>query len=514
MGRIFDRPGYAVVRGRPYPDLRRYAVVPLRFPGDFSGVGGGNGGYIFNENNLYTQEAIDDYLAHLNEGGVLSITRYFKHDEAIRLANTILAALEKQGIQDGHQRLVAVLENGPRERATLLLKNGRFMPEEVEACAAAAKSSRDFLLYAPGIGSERLYQSAEADTFRSLIVPAEYGLASRAVVVATYPKNITPSTDDRPFFFFTLRLTDVFNPDMTTHGARRMALPLLYGSVLFLGLVAAATGILPLALSRKGRLARTPGRGAMLVYFACLGAGFMLVEMALIHRVTVFLGYPTYALVVVLTTILCAGGLGSLTAGRWASHPQPGKLLTILAVASSLLIVFAFTAFDRLIALMWLPDAARIALAVAAVAMPGYLMGMCFPLGLPLARVLDERLVAWSWGVNGAFSVLGSSLSLVLALNLGLKATLLCGAGCYVLAAVAVTTARRAIPRQMLKANSSHSAASLSMEDVEAARRLEQLAVELETQQHSMSRQIPHVDCPSELRCEQNAAGRANRLPS
>jgi len=48
--------------------------------------------------------------------------------------------------------------------------------------------------------------------------------------------------------------------------------------------------------------------------FVCIGLGFMFVEISQMQRLMVFLGHPTYALSVVLFTLLAGTGLGSFAA--------------------------------------------------------------------------------------------------------------------------------------------------------------------------------------------------------
>lgn len=82
-----------------------------------------------------------------------------------------------------------------------------------------------------------------------------------------------------------------------------------------------------------------------------------------------------------------------------------------------------------------LPRYARILVAVAIIAPLAILMGMSMPSGLRgLARRAPD-LIPWAWGVNGATSVTGSVVALVIALMGGFTAAFLLGAAAYALAA-------------------------------------------------------------------------------
>jgi hypothetical protein len=70
----------------------------------------------------------------------------------------------------------------------------------------------------------------------------------------------------------------------------------------------------PLALSAGEP--RGGGWPVWLAYFGMLGAGFMLIEVALLQRFVLLLGHPVYSLTVTLFSVLLGTGLGSLVSRR------------------------------------------------------------------------------------------------------------------------------------------------------------------------------------------------------
>lgn len=410
---------------------RSYDVIQITMIDSWAGAAAG--AYIFNENSLYTKEAIHDYWVHLAPDGFLSVTRYYGWDEALRLVNMIVEYLRSEGVTDVPQRIAVLTEDrGRYSRATVLVKRGLFTEEETRTFASAAERTNAQVIYAPGMLD--VVQSDYAELFRSLIHLADEG--DRQRIVQLYPRDISPSTDDRPFFFFTDRIGSALQVDRVEHAARRLALPLLYGMLVLFIAISAITMFGPLYLRRTAEMKAVPYRARGLVYFALLGVGFMLIEVSLIQRLTVFLGHPSWSFILVLTTLLWASGLGSLTSVRLRQEKRVlAAILGIIVVVVSLYVAFIY---DRFIDLMWLPRAARIILATVVVALPGYFMGMCFPVGMRIVRQYHEALVPWGWAVNGAFSVLATILSVILALNVGLKASMLAGVVCYGLA-MAVT---------------------------------------------------------------------------
>jgi hypothetical protein len=210
--------------------------------------------------------------------------------------------------------------------------------------------------------------------------------------------------------------------------------------------------LLPIAGSARA-LRRLPRADviAALAYFALIGLGFMLVEMGLLSRLTVFLGHPTLALAVLLGGIIFFTGLGSMASGRVdLANARVARLYPLLP---TLLVLVAAACLDPLMhAFVGAHTATRVAVSLALVAVPALGLGLCFPLGLRLTEAMEARrspaggrpeLGPWLWGVNGAFGVCASGLGLGLSMTLGIPATLLCGAACYALLLLATARLTR-----------------------------------------------------------------------
>jgi hypothetical protein len=71
------------------------------------------------------------------------------------------------------------------------------------------------------------------------------------------------------------------------------------------------------------------------------------------------------------------------------------------------------------------PMGFRILVAGLLIAPLGFFLGMPFPLGILAIRNRPAGAVAWAWGLNGLFTVIGGLASVLLALSLGFRATLL-----------------------------------------------------------------------------------------
>ena len=439
IGHIFDDPRVTlnIQDGRSFIAgvNNRYDIIQISMVDTWSGVAAG--GYVFSENSLYTKEAITDYLSHLKPNGILSITRFYTFDEALRLCNTIVSILEQEGIKDIENRIVVLYYAHPN-RALLLIKNGSFTAQEIEFLRSQSENDLYQFVSAPYLDQRDLLSSRYASHFRFLINTKKYPKSVRESFVKSYRRNITPSSDDKPFFFFMTHFKDSFHIMWKEHTARRLAIPILYVTFLMVNLFSFLLIILPLIWKNIHRGGEDHCPKGILGYFAGIGVGYMLIEVSLIQRLSVFLGHPLYAFVFVLSGLLVSSGLGSLMSQQLKIRRN--ILQRVLGAVIILGFLIGLLVYNQFVGWMGLSKFSRMLIAAGTIMPIGFLMGMCLPLGMRIISRFGERLIPWAWGINGAFSVLGSTLSLILALNWGLRATFLTGVMCYLLAAVLIVS--------------------------------------------------------------------------
>jgi len=263
----------------------------------------------------------------------------------------------------------------------------------------------------------------------------------------SYRYDVSPVSDDRPFFFYTVQPRDIWNFLKNANSANEdykinRAVPLLFG--LMAVSLAATTLILVLPrLLLRSRLPKHKGLLPFLLYFLCLGAGYILIQVALIQKFVLLLGHPVYALTVVVFSMLVASGTGSYFSKRIAGHDAP--LVWILFLIAVLVGGLAFGSSPLAEAAAGLPLLLKMAITTLSIAPAAFLMGMPFPTGLRRLEQRHSPAVRWAWSLNAAASVLGSVSAVFLAIYLGLRATLLIGAVLY-LCALAVILATRQKP--------------------------------------------------------------------
>ena len=403
----------------------RYDVIQLS--GVDTAAGTPAAAHVFSENYIYSAEAFDLYLSRLTPDGIVNMMRqeYRPPREMLRALVTAVAALRRAGVERPADHVATVTARDGLFTA-LLVKRNAFTADEVRRLHAWADGNPFFAVSAApaeNSASQTLYQA-----FLDLGDPRhEAAFASR------YPFDVRPAEDDRPFFFkYSYWWHLLTRRPIVSDSVPVMELSLLL--LLALSSVAAAVCVvLPLRhLARKG--ARAPGAARFGVFFACIGVGYLAIEMALLQKFGLFLGHPNYALSVVLAALLFSTGLGSLYSAALARILGGTRGLG-LAVAA-VVIGERLLALPGLPALIGLPLAARVAIVCALVAPIGVPLGTFFPSALDRLKGEAGAFVPWAWGLNGVFSVLAPLLSVAVSVTWGINALLLGAVPFYLVASL------------------------------------------------------------------------------
>lgn len=408
-----------------------------------------SGAFVLSESYLYTKAMIQESLEHLDDDGIMVVQfgelRF--EDLSLRTSRYVVtarAALEAMGVDDPRQHLLASVESVPGpDLSTIVLKRTPFTTAERDRFAEG-------LLDIPNQFSLHPAHPRFADHAVARLASAP---SAEAVdeIVAAYPKQIGVVTDDAPFFWhftgFRDVLTELFEPireiDPEDSIGERVLLLLLAFAVLY----AALFLLLPFVTVRRAWRV-LPAKGTSAVYFACLGLGFMFFEITMIQRLVRFLGYPTYSLTVTLASILVFTGVGALLSKRLAGSAP--RAMPMLLVALAVLTAFYQLGLDDLTdSLQSTALGVRVAVSLAVLAPLGLCLGMFMPLGLGLLPRLTDRgeeYVAWSWAVNGFFSVIGSVLTTILSMTFGFRAVQLAALAVYGVATLTFLRLHRSAP--------------------------------------------------------------------
>lgn len=429
-GGLYDKPEVhvSVADGRSYvrssPIKFRNIVISLVDTWAAASVGA----LALTENSLYTTEAFRDYLNHLLPEGTLLVNRW--DGEFERLLSLSAAGLRAIGVTEPAAHLYGC---GASRSTSLLVKRTPFTQPELVELRRHCKKSKFYEVFAPDLPHTELRN-------RIATIPSIHAAAPAALT------DLGAPTDDRPFFFYTVptrRLAATLR-DLKGMQANNQGLLTLVG-LLAVSVVLAVIFLLgPLALRRAPPGAAPAARGGRvrpLIFFWCLGAGFVFVEVALVQHFVMFLGHPVYALSMVLVALLLWAGVGSLLTGRFdvpSAMPAAMKRAQVLVVA---LAAYAVALGPALDAAVVLPFAARLVVTLAALAPLGLLMGSQAPLGVKLLEARAPELIPWCWGLNGVASVVATAFGTLVAMHFGFSAVLLSGAASYLIAAASVPKA-------------------------------------------------------------------------
>jgi len=409
----------------------RYQVVQATLVDTWASTAAG--AFALSENNLYTVDAVRDYLQHLTDDGVVAFTRwgFDPPRESLRLVALAREALAEMGEGDAARHVIVGREGsvaGWGARDTVLISRRPFSAADIDRARALFDAAHMEAVYLPGVEAR--------NPFYDLLTSADPAAYERS-----YRFDITPVTDNRPFFFFTVQPRDLWTFFRTAshlsadYKAANQAVPLLFG-LMGVSLVAMLLILVAPPLVLGTRLPPHRGVRAFLPYFLFIGAGYIFIEVGLIQKFVLFLGHPTDALTGVIFALLISSGLGSFFSHRLVGDSD-SRLIKVLGLVAILATALALVISGALTALVWLPWGVKMIVTVALIAPLGFVMGMPFPSALKRLEEWHAPSVRWAWSLNAASSVFGSVGALVAAIYLGLMQTLVMG-GLFYLAALAV----------------------------------------------------------------------------
>jgi hypothetical protein len=365
----------------------------------------------------------------LKPGGLLSVSRWYEPEshrgEFYRLVAIAAEALKRQGVPaaDLANHVIALNVGGI---VTVITRPDAFTPAQWQGARARLQAQDFRIMLGPDVAFDSVtstMMSGKADT----------------AFFASLPQNVSPSTDDNPFFFYTSRFSDFFRKSLSTltyNNNAAISMTMMLIVIAFCACLNYVVGPFIRLTKRMPLAVLTPP----VAYFCAIGMGFMLIEISQMQRLMVFLGHPVYGLSVVLFTILLFSGIGSTTVG--GGLPRAGAvaarviaLLTTLVAAGLLTPLFATWARSEATEM-------RILLSVLLLAPPAFCMGMMFPLGLSIWR-RHQALLPFFWSANGITSMLASVLGMALSIEFGIARTYALGVGFYLVCALMIVVSRR-----------------------------------------------------------------------
>lgn len=414
-GRPYSMPGVrgVVAEGRNFlaSDRGRYDVIQMTQV--FGRIPPSAGAFTMTEDHLYTTEGFGEYLGHLTDNGVLTVTRFVYERRVWRILSIAREALREMGVADPSGHILAIRDRG---LLNLLVRRTPWPPEELAAARRFAEEMRFTVAIAP---------DAPVDGLPGEVLAGTYSRPGS-------PFDFSAPTDDRPFFYYTLKPSAFFS-SVSQRGGEfdDRSVTMLRGFLAGAAAVCALFLLLPAALLARRGAARPSARAAL--YMFSIGVAFLVWEIVVIKRLTLLLGAPVLTFAFGLSFVLAASGLGGWYAGRERFTPGGRRLVPALLAAAAWLLL----AGPALAKLAGLSMPLRFLAAAAFAAPPSFLMGTFFPSGLRRFGADDPGGAPYYFAANGAASVLGAALTQMLALNFGYRITTIVGfllyLGCAVL---------------------------------------------------------------------------------
>ncbi|MBI2433251.1 MAG: hypothetical protein HYV26_10300, partial [Candidatus Hydrogenedentes bacterium] len=396
------------------------------------------GASVLSENHLYTQEGWQSYWNTLTDDGVASaaMSAFWGNHMLPRMLNTMRAALEAEGVAEPQKHLLAVITpqlNRPG-RGIYVAMTRRPVSDAVTAQARAACDELGFTLAWPPSTTTNPYTAELAKLFAP---------ATREAFVGAHPYDLTPLVDDRPYLCYGIRPATFFNLLLNplsrddTYPVQLRTLHLLMDLFLAAFLCVFVLMLSPLVLFKRAELAGTRGgRPYFLTIFFLLGAGYVMIELALLQEFFLLLGDPTLTFAVTLAAMLGFTGAGSYL----SAHIRDHRLRRAIGLIALLVLVLQAVAVQLLPgavhALLSLPLLVRFVVVFAVLGVLATPMGMIFPSTIRLLAVRRIDMTCWAWGMNGVGSVLGSVGTTIVSMNYGIHSVFWLGLACYGLVAL------------------------------------------------------------------------------
>ena len=460
---------------------KRYDVVDLSLA-DSAGLSS-PGGFPIVEKFAYTREAMESYMRALAPGGVLSVTMWNKEEppkSVLKLYATMSSAaraVDAAALENSFFVVSSYLST-----ATVLYKNGGFTATEIAALRDHTRKMSFDEIYYPGMpvdtsNAEKIFKDYNAQLFGAVAAPAdavagspppegdpdaEVGtpmaegqtalpatqlarIAWHSIVAGdwdelskNYVFDIRPLTNDRPYFAAYIKPGDL--PAILGDKSKLELVQdewgyLLLWATLAIAMITASTLIaIPVVFGWRAVFSRTPGKALTIVYFACLGLGYIMIEVGMIAEFVLALANATISASIMITGMLVFSGLGSFVSERIFARSRAILPFVFLGIAA-LLVAYGLFLHVPLDVIGTYPYGLRLLFSFLLVFPPAFLMGFPMPTAMAtLAYLRKDTMFLWAWGINGCFSVIGAALVPIVATAFGLSSVLFVGAGAYLIA--------------------------------------------------------------------------------
>ncbi len=384
-----------------------YDIIYIPFVDTWASVS--SGGLSVSENFLYTVEGFQQYHDHLTERGKIVAVRWLI--DAPRFVSTFATLLEANGVpQDQvYRHLIMVTSDSYTQDPSVTMvvfSKSPFTDEEIEFLSRSFSQYGYKPILVPGQVMDETY------------APLLNGEIHLEEFYNSFSTKAYPVTDDYPYFLS-------FEKPLPT-----AVTSLLYAVVI----IVASFLVIPFAWIRRIAGERSElGIATTIPYFAALGMGFILIELALLQKLILLLGNPTTTFAILLFTLLISSGSGSFVSSR-LMRVNTRNLIAVIGGIAALGLLYVATLPSIMYSTIAQPFEVKAIVSVAVLAPIGFLMGMPMPTGMRLLKSHRPEYIPWMWAINGAFSVAGAVLAIAIGINYGSSRAMILGVLIYLVA--------------------------------------------------------------------------------
>jgi hypothetical protein len=415
-----------------------------------------SGGYAVHEDFKYTVEAFTEYFKGLKDGGVLSVTVWDRLNpprNVPRLLNTIIRAMNEAGLEEPEKCLYSF--GLLRSTSTILVKKGALTARDLHDLNNFVKNCSFDLFYAPGaelplrdldilMASYRFqFENSDEDTietftnadmYRTVIPRFFAGEAEK--IENSYIFDIRPILDSRPYYTGFLKMDELsMYMDQLRDISEEWGYLLLFAMLIQACIFGLIVILIPVIGRRKTLFKKRRGTIGVILYYAGLGLGYMLIEIYLIQRLAVFLSNPTYSASMVITVMLISSALGNITSSLLKRYR-----VFVVPIACALIgggLLFYIIGLDNFLSIFHSSSmTTRFLVAALIIAPPAFFMGIPYPNGLDSLQQRKPHLLPWAWGMNGGLSLVGSALARLVSVGSGFPVLLKLGIVVYLMVGV------------------------------------------------------------------------------
>lgn len=408
--RLYDKVNTYIHEGRSFLEKHKEKYSVIQATSVYGRIPPASGIFTFTEDNLYTLEAFKTYLQRLQEGGLLSLSRFIYEKTIPRMIVLSKEALRQLGLPNGEKSFFLVRERG---LAMLLVKKGEFTLEESKALVSFCNERGFNILYDPYGSYDNFYKD---------------------LINGEKSQNIGLPTDDRPFYYYNFSGKEFLKAFISGNDSFEERGITILKIFFFLSLAFVILIFIMPLIKRKHRM-KIHFKPLWGVYFTALGVGYIMVEIILIKSFSLFLETPIYSMIFVVGSLLFSSALGALLLQRHTQNIDNCKKLFLVLILLIILIGFAMHYINIF---LYLPLFVKIILVVVILGITGFFMGIPFPAALKTLGKSDETLVAWGLAINSSASVIGSFFTLMIVVNIGFEKSLFIAAGIYFIALLCI----------------------------------------------------------------------------